>query len=66
MAPRYFVVYKDGSAEELLRKEDYSGFLSNAEKDPSAAVLKPLPRKEDGITGITLLKPFKGMCIFIT
>lgn len=60
LLPRYFVVYKDGSAEELLREEDYSGFLREAEKDPMVAVMKPVDQRENDVTGITILRPFKG------
>ena len=66
LLPRYFAVYKDGSAEELLREEDYSGFLREAEKDPMVAVLKPVEQRENSVTGITILRPFKGKFVFVT
>ena len=62
LPPRYFIVHKDCSAEELLREEDYSECLKEAEKDPMVAVLRPPVKNDDGATAITILKPFGGKC----
>jgi len=60
LPPRYFIVHKDCSAEELLREEDYSQCLREAEKDPMVAVLRPPLKCHDDKAAITILKPFEG------
>lgn len=62
-APRLFVIHPDGSGTELLRYQDISEYMMNAEDDPNTAILMdPLP-DHPGVLGITILKPHtKGVC----
>ncbi|KAM3849923.1 sperm-associated antigen 17-like, partial [Diretmus argenteus] len=55
--PRLFVVHEDGSAIELLSSQTVEQLLSQADSDPTVALLKePLPDTQ-GEFGITILKP---------
>ncbi|KAM3857609.1 sperm-associated antigen 17-like [Diretmus argenteus] len=55
--PRLFVVHEDGSATELLSAQTVEQLLSQADSDPTVALLKePLPDTQ-GEFGITILKP---------
>ncbi|KAM3857606.1 sperm-associated antigen 17-like [Diretmus argenteus] len=55
--PRLFVVHEDGSATELLSAQTVEQLLSQADSDPTVALLKePLPDTQ-GEYGITILKP---------
>ena len=54
---------KDGSAEELLREADISEFVQKAKQDPTVAILEPPLQREDGFTGKTILRPFKGKLV---
>ncbi|XP_065057686.1 sperm-associated antigen 17-like isoform X2 [Rhopilema esculentum] len=60
LKPRYFVLHKDGSGEELLRQADISTYLEEAETDPGVAVLKSSAKNQTDVSGITVLRPFKG------
>ncbi|KAM3857608.1 sperm-associated antigen 17-like [Diretmus argenteus] len=54
---RLFVVHEDGSATELLSAQTVEQLLSQADSDPTVALLKePLPDTQ-GEFGITILKP---------
>lgn len=58
--PRYFVVYPDGSGEELLQYDDIAEYLQGAELDPSTAVLKTGIEGDDEGNAVTVMKPHKG------
>ena len=59
-SPRYFVVYPDGSGEELLRYEDVSNYMINAESDPAVAVLNSKIEGNDEGKSLTVIKPHVG------
>lgn len=57
-APRFFLIHRDGSGTELLRYQDISEYLINAEDDPRTAILMdPLP-DYPGVNGLTILTPY--------
>ena len=57
-APRFFVINRDGSGLELMRYQDLSDSMAQAEDDPSVAVLMdPLP-DQPNILGVSILKPY--------
>ena len=58
--PRFFVMRRDGTGYELLRHEDVSEYLKEAEDDVATAVLRTPVEGLPGVTGITVLKPFSG------
>ncbi|XP_033120508.1 sperm-associated antigen 17-like [Anneissia japonica] len=56
--PRFFIIKSDGSGMELLRHRNVMDYLSNAECDPTSAILgDPLP-DHPGMTGITIMRPY--------
>lgn len=57
-APRLFVIHPDGRGTELLRYQDISEYMMNAEDDPNTAILMDALPDCPGILGITVLKPF--------
>ena len=60
MEPRYFVVYPDGSGEELLQYEDVAQYISEAESNPSVAMLHGSVEGDDESTTITIIRPHEG------
>ena len=59
--PRYFVIYPDGNGEELLRYDDISEYISQADVDPSCAVIKTEVEGDAEATAVTIIKPFEGI-----
>nr|XP_008113485.1 PREDICTED: sperm-associated antigen 17 isoform X2 [Anolis carolinensis] len=56
-APRFFIVYADGSGTELLRTKDMEEYLAMAYGDPVTVVLQePIPECP-GVLSITILCP---------
>ena len=53
-------MHRNGTGYELLRHQDVSEFLKQAEKDDTTAILKTPVESLPGVTGITVLKPFPG------
>lgn len=60
LEPRYFVVYPDGSGEELLQYEDISRYMGDAENDPSAAMLHGSVEGDAETTTLTVIRPHQG------
>lgn len=57
-APKFFVIHPDGSGMELLRYQDVSEYIAEAEDDLSTAILMdPLP-DYPGVLGITIMRPY--------
>ncbi|XP_009458821.1 PREDICTED: sperm-associated antigen 17 [Nipponia nippon] len=56
-APRFFVIYVDGSGTELLRSRDVHKYLAEACSDPAAAVLQDPVQECPGVFSITVLRP---------
>ena len=63
LPPRYFIIHKDGSGEELLQYADIKEHLEKAEKNPCTAVLKSDTEGTKAVSGITILQPFPGKCL---
>lgn len=61
ITPRYFVVYLDGSGEELLRYEDVREYLREAEKDESSALIHAPVEGDEEATAVTVIKPHEGV-----
>ncbi|XP_067947410.1 sperm-associated antigen 17-like [Watersipora subatra] len=57
-APRFFVVHPNLTGTELLRYQDISDFLTSAEQDSTAAIIKEPVIEHPGVTAITVLKPY--------
>ena len=53
-------MHRNGTGYELLRHQDVSEFLKQAEEDDATAILKTPVEGLPGVTGITVLKPFPG------
>ena len=64
ISPRFFVVYPDGSGEELLRHVDVVGYLQEASVDPESAVICTDVENDCDAEAITVIKPFKRMWNF--
>ena len=60
MDPRYFVVYSDGSGEELLQYEDVAKYIEEAESNPSVAMLHGSVEGESESTTLTIIRPHEG------
>ncbi|XP_040450924.1 sperm-associated antigen 17 [Falco naumanni] len=56
-APRFFIIYADGSGTELLRSSDVHKYLADAHSDPTAAVLQDPVPECPGVLSITVLRP---------
>ncbi|XP_062984993.1 sperm-associated antigen 17 [Elgaria multicarinata webbii] len=56
-APRFFIVYADGSGTELLRTRDTEEYLAMAYGDPVTAVLQEPIEECPGVLSITILRP---------
>uniref|UniRef100_A0A8C4U9V5 Sperm associated antigen 17 n=1 Tax=Falco tinnunculus TaxID=100819 RepID=A0A8C4U9V5_FALTI len=56
-APRFFIIYADGSGTELLRSSDVHRYLADAHSDPTAAVLQDPVPECPGVLSITVLCP---------
>ncbi|XP_043394709.1 sperm-associated antigen 17 isoform X5 [Chelonia mydas] len=56
-APRFFIVYADGSGTELLRNSDIEEYLALAYGDPATAVLQEPVQECPGVLSITVLRP---------
>ncbi|CAM2097280.1 unnamed protein product, partial [Caretta caretta] len=56
-APRFFIVYADGSGTELLRNCDIEEYLALAYGDPATAVLQEPVQECPGVLSITVLRP---------
>ncbi|XP_027509112.1 sperm-associated antigen 17 isoform X12 [Corapipo altera] len=56
-APRFFIVYEDGSGTELLRSRDVHTYLVEACSDPATAILQDPVQEHPGILSITILHP---------
>ncbi|XP_073166419.1 sperm-associated antigen 17 isoform X5 [Lepidochelys kempii] len=56
-APRFFIVYADGSGTELLRNSDIEEYLALAYGDPATAVLQEPVQECPGLLSITVLRP---------
>uniref|UniRef100_A0A670JY75 Sperm associated antigen 17 n=1 Tax=Podarcis muralis TaxID=64176 RepID=A0A670JY75_PODMU len=56
-APRFFIVYADGSGTELLRTRDAEAYLTDAYGDPVTAVIQEPIQECPGILSITVLRP---------
>ncbi|PKK30587.1 sperm associated antigen 17 [Columba livia] len=56
-APRFFIVYADGSGSELLRSRDIDKYLAEACSDPATAVLQDPVQECPGVLSITILRP---------
>ncbi|KAM6098835.1 sperm-associated antigen 17 [Theristicus caerulescens] len=56
-APRFFIIYADGSGTELLRSRDVRKYLAEACSDPAAAVLQDPVQECPGVLSITVLRP---------
>ncbi|XP_067896893.1 sperm-associated antigen 17 isoform X3 [Heterodontus francisci] len=56
-APRFFILYADGSGTELLRSSDVEEYLHRAYSSPATAVLKEQLPEFPGVLGITFLQP---------
>ncbi|XP_075293875.1 sperm-associated antigen 17 isoform X3 [Opisthocomus hoazin] len=56
-APRFFIIYADGSGTELLRSRDVHKYLAEACSDPTAAVLQDPVEERPGVLSITILRP---------
>ena len=66
MEPRYFVVYPDGSGEELLKYEEVAQYIREAESDPSVAMLHGSVEGDDESTTITIIRPHEGIiCVLL-
>ena len=61
LSPRFFVVYPDGSGEELLRYDDIIDYLQEANLDPESAVICTEVENDCDAEAITVIKPFKRM-----
>ncbi|KAL5020758.1 hypothetical protein ScPMuIL_002159, partial [Solemya velum] len=59
-APRFFIVHSDCSGTELMRYRDIADYLITAEQSPATAVLRDDLPDYQGVTGITVLKPYLG------
>ncbi len=57
-APRFFILHSDGSGTELLRYQDVSEYLADAEDDLATAILMDPLADHPGVLGITILKPY--------
>ena len=66
ISPRFFVVYPDGSGEELLRHVDVIGYLQEASVDPESAVICTDVENDCDAEAITVIKPFKRMWNFLS
>ncbi|XP_075760956.1 sperm-associated antigen 17 isoform X3 [Pelodiscus sinensis] len=56
-APRFFIVYADGSGTELLRNSDIEEYLAVAYGDPATAVLQEPVQECPGVLSIIVLRP---------
>ncbi|KAF7238147.1 Sperm-associated antigen 17 [Varanus komodoensis] len=56
-APRFFIVYADGSGTELLRTRETEEYLAMAYGDPVTAVLQEPIQECPGVLSITILHP---------
>ncbi|XP_027741067.1 sperm-associated antigen 17 isoform X2 [Empidonax traillii] len=56
-APRFFIVYEDGSGTELLRSRDVHTYLAEACSDPATAILQDPVQEHPGVLSITILHP---------
>ncbi|XP_053144470.1 sperm-associated antigen 17 isoform X2 [Hemicordylus capensis] len=56
-APRFFIVYADGSGTELLRTRDTEEYLTTVYGDPVTAVLQEPIHECPGVLSITVLRP---------
>ncbi|XP_027537104.1 sperm-associated antigen 17 isoform X10 [Neopelma chrysocephalum] len=56
-APRFFIVYEDGSGTELLRSRDVHTYLAEACSDPATAILQDPVQEHPGVLSITVLHP---------
>ncbi|XP_017670225.1 PREDICTED: sperm-associated antigen 17 isoform X6 [Lepidothrix coronata] len=56
-APRFFIVYEDGSGTELLRSRDVHTYLVEACSDPATAILQDPVQEHPGVLSITVLHP---------
>ncbi|XP_065489658.1 sperm-associated antigen 17 isoform X2 [Caloenas nicobarica] len=56
-APRFFIIYADGSGSELLRSRDVDKYLAEACSDPATAVLQDHVQECPGVLSITILRP---------
>lgn len=59
-APRFFIVHADGSGTELMRYRDVAEYLMTSEQSPATAVLRDELPDYQGVTGITVLRPYLG------
>jgi len=58
--PRYFVIYPDGSGEELLRYEDIEGYVTDAHHDQQSAVIQSnVEGDNQDAKSTTVIKPYK-------
>ncbi|XP_067402065.1 sperm-associated antigen 17 [Emydura macquarii macquarii] len=64
-APRFFIVYADGSGTELLRNSDIEEYLALAYGDPATAVLQEPVQECPGVLSITVLRPLTETCPWI-
>ncbi|XP_067320442.1 sperm-associated antigen 17 [Anolis sagrei] len=56
-APRFFIVYADGSGTELLRTKDTEEYLAMAYGDPVTVVLQEPIQECPGVLSITIICP---------
>ncbi|KAJ6658283.1 hypothetical protein lerEdw1_020555 [Lerista edwardsae] len=64
-APRFFIVYADGSGTELLRTRETEEYISIAYGDPITAVLQEPIHECPGVLSITVLRPLSELSQWI-